>query len=58
MEEPGLPADVSGGAFLQAVHGSQAGYLHHFPSHLKGKSSTPSVTVNYNNLTMLSYLEN
>ncbi len=30
MEEPGLPADVSGGAFLQAFHGSQAGYLHHF----------------------------
>jgi hypothetical protein len=30
VEEPGLPADVSGGAFLQAFHGSQAGYLQHF----------------------------
>ncbi len=30
MEEPGLAADVAGGAFLQAVHGSQAGYLQHF----------------------------
>ncbi len=39
MEEPGLPADVSGGAFLQAFHGSQAGYIIS-PSQLKGKIST------------------